>query len=100
MSTPLQPIWLIHPIEPPTEPVLVVQEPLTELIPVPLPRHMGTGQVLPAARRPVPQSRPSRQRNIVAVILMLGLLLGGVTAVISAFLDGATTERTSTSSSR
>jgi hypothetical protein len=98
MSTPLQPIWLIDPIEPPTEPVLVVHEPLTELIPVQLPRYMGTGQVLPAAR-PVPQSRPRRHRNIIAVILMLGLLLGGVTAVISAFLDGAT-ERTSTSSSR
>jgi hypothetical protein len=60
MSTPLQPIWLIHPIEPPTEPVLVVQEPLTELIPVQLPRYMGTGQVLPTARRPaeVASARP------------------------------------------
>ncbi len=100
MSTPLHPIWLIDPIEPSTEPVLVVREPLTELIPVQLPRHVSSGQDRPTARRPAPQSRPSRHRNVIAVILMLGLLLGGVTAVISAFLDGATTERASTSSSR
>ena len=90
MSTPLQPIWLIDPIEPPTEPVLVVREipdPLTEAIPVQRPRQVNSTSDRPAARRSVPPSpQPQRgTRNLVAVVLMLVLLLGGAATVISAF---------------
>ncbi len=83
MSTPLQPIWLIDPIEPPTEPVLVVREipePLTDAIPVQLTAPGETApRTRPAARRSVPPApRPGRgSRNLVAVVLMLMLLLGG-----------------------
>ena len=90
MSTPLQPIWLIDPIEPPTDPVLVVREipdPLTEAIPVQRPRQVNSTPDRPAARRSVPPSpQPQRgTRNLVAVVLMLVLLLGGAATAISAF---------------
>ena len=92
MSTPLQPIWLIDPIEPPTEPVLVVREipePLTDAIPVQRPRQLSSAPERPAARRsvpPSPQPHPQRaSRNLGAVVLMLILLLGGAATLISAF---------------
>jgi hypothetical protein len=91
MSTPLQPIWLIDPVDPPTDPVLVVREipdPLTDVIPVQRPRP-GSNTPL---RLAVPRTASSRlqprygSRNLVAVVLMLMLLLGGAATVISAFL--------------
>ena len=90
MSTPLQPIWLIDPIEPPTDPVLVVGEipdPLTEAIPIQRPRQVNNAPERSAARRSVPPSpQPQRgTRNLIAVVLMLVLLLGGAAAAISAF---------------
>ena len=90
MSTPLQPIWLIDPIEPPTDSIPVLREPLTEVIPVQRPRLEGSAQDRPTARRSAPPpSRPRRgYRNLVAALLMFILLLGGATAAISAFLDG------------
>jgi hypothetical protein len=93
MSTPLQPIWLIDPIDPRTEPVLVVQEPRTERIPVRAPRRVDTSQDRDARRGATLPSRPRGSRNLLAVVLMLVLLLGGATAVISAFLDPATSQQ-------
>jgi len=100
LSTPLQPSWLIDEIDPPTEPVPVVRELLTERIPVQAPRRMDLSHRRTAAREAKPPSQPRGSRNLVAVVLMLVLLLGGATAVISAFLDAVTTDSTSTSSPR
>lgn len=82
-------IWQLDPIEPPTEPVLSVRDLLTERIPVQESHGVTILQNRPAARLANPPSRPRKVQNLIAVALMLLLLLGGATAVISALLDGA-----------